>query len=101
MSPQNVGLMSLNEYNRSLLIGLLTLELRQGLAPGPEPLSKCHPLRLDNGRGCTEFVQTCWQSIKNRPLRSGRDVSWGLTFSGIGETGFEPAASCSQSDSAL
>ncbi len=31
---------------------------------------------------------------KNRPLRSGGDVSWGLTLMGIGETGFEPAASC-------
>ena len=34
---------------------------------------------------------------KNRPLRDGLNTSWGLVFDRIGETGFEPAASCSQS----
>ena len=43
------------------------------------------------------FAHTCAEVIENRPLRSGKDVSWGLTFLRIGETGFEPAASCSQS----
>ena len=33
---------------------------------------------------------------KNRPLRDGLNTSWGLVFDRIGETGFEPAASCSQ-----
>ena len=36
-------------------------------------------------------------SKKNRPLRGGKDVGWGLTFCRIGETGFAPVASCSQS----
>ena len=34
---------------------------------------------------------------KNRPLRDGLNTSWGLVSDRIGETGFEPAASCSQS----
>ena len=37
------------------------------------------------------------ESNKNRPLRDGLNTSWGLVFDRIGETGFEPAASCSQS----
>ena len=35
--------------------------------------------------------------IKNRPLRDDLNTSWGLVSDRIGETGFEPAASCSQS----
>ena len=38
------------------------------------------------------------ESKKNRPLRDGLNTSWGLVFDRIGETGFEPAASCSKSE---
>ena len=38
---------------------------------------------------------------KTAPLRDGLNTSWGLVFDRIGETGFEPAASCSQSKQVL
>ena len=67
----------------------------------------CPHVRCCPGKSCAKriafswfyarFAHACAKAIKNRPLRSGRDISWGLTFSRIGETGFEPAASCSQS----
>ena len=46
---------------------------------------------------CARFAHTCAKAIKNRPLRDGLNTSWGLASDRIGETGFEPAASCSQS----
>ena len=67
-------------------------------------LSTCQVLsrKVVRKKDCVQLVLRTFcahlsESKKNRPLRSGGDVSWGLTFSRIGETGFEPAASCSQS----
>ena len=37
------------------------------------------------------------ESNKKPPLAGRFNTSWGLVFDRIGETGFEPAASCSQS----
>ena len=68
-------------------------------------LSTCQVLsrKVVRKKDCVQLVlrtfcaRSAPKAIKNRPLRSGGDVSWGLTFDRIGETGFEPAASCSQS----
>ena len=40
---------------------------------------------------CTYAQPKAGLSKKNRPLRGGKDVGWGLTFCRIGETGLEPA----------
>ena len=45
----------------------------------------------------TPRTHTRAQATKSRPLRDGLNTSWGPVSDRIGETGFEPAASCSQS----
>ena len=76
---------------RSASCSTAQLFCAQGLLSQPPPgLSRI-------GVAITNLSQPRLRTTKNRPLRSGEDVSWGLTFYRIGETGFEPAASCSQS----
>ena len=63
------------------------------------PKGCCHNLRLVSLRSAalSQICHNLTSEQKNRPLRDGLNTSWGLVFDRIGETGFEPAASCSQS----